>query len=65
MIHGKHEHEETKATFSNTRRYAPAIIVRNLDEARQLGEIILRGDAASRSKFARLFAGKLTPGFNA
>ncbi len=64
VIHGKHEHEETKATFSNTRRYAPAIIVRNLDEARQLGEIILKGDAASRSKFAKLFDGKLTPGFD-
>ena len=34
VIHGKHEHEETKATFSNTRRYAPAIIVRNMDETR-------------------------------
>ncbi|MDJ8954107.1 hypothetical protein PTM75_15110, partial [Clostridium perfringens] len=30
VIHGKHEHEETKATFSNARRYAPAVIVRNL-----------------------------------
>ncbi|HEY5227489.1 MAG TPA: 4-hydroxy-3-methylbut-2-enyl diphosphate reductase, partial [Opitutaceae bacterium] len=39
--HGKHEHEETKATFSNTRRHAPALIVRNMDETRQLGEIIL------------------------
>jgi len=34
VIHGKSEHEETKATFSNTRRYAQAVIVRNLDEAR-------------------------------
>ena len=32
IIHGKHEHEETKATFSNTRRWAPAVIVRNLDD---------------------------------
>ena len=25
VIHGKHEHEETKAPFSNTRRHAPAV----------------------------------------
>jgi 4-hydroxy-3-methylbut-2-enyl diphosphate reductase len=64
IIHGKHEHEETKATFSNTRRYAPAIIVRNMEEARLLGEIILQGDAAARLKFATLFEGRLTPGFD-
>ena len=63
VIHGKHEHEETKATFSNTRRYAPAIIVRNLDETRQLGEIILSGDSATRLRFESLFAGKYTQGF--
>jgi 4-hydroxy-3-methylbut-2-enyl diphosphate reductase len=64
VIHGKHEHEETKATFSNTRRYAPAIIVRNMEETRHLGEIILSGDPAARSRFHELFAGKLTPGFD-
>ena len=36
IIHGKSEHEETKATFSNTRRHAPAVIVRHLDEVRAL-----------------------------
>ncbi len=64
VIHGKHEHEETKATFSNTRRYAPAIIVRNMEEARRLGEIIVKDDAAARSLFRSLFDGKTTPGFD-
>lgn len=64
VIHGKHEHEETKATFTNTRRYAPAIIVRNIEETRQLGEIILNRDAEARSRFHDLFSGKLTEGFN-
>ena len=64
VIHGKHEHEETKATFSNTRRYAPAIIVRNMEEARELGGIILKTDAAARSRFRALFDGKVTPGFD-
>src|SRR5213075_1076181 len=51
VIHGKHEHEETKATFSNTRRHAHAVIVRNLEEARQLGEIIASDDAAVHARF--------------
>ena len=63
IIHGKREHEETKATFSNTRRHAHAVIVRNLDEARQLGEIIASSDPAVRRKFYDLFAGRHTPGF--
>jgi len=64
VIHGKHEHEETKATFSNTRRYAPALIVRNMDETRQLGEIILNGPSSQKSRFQELFAGKFTAGFS-
>jgi 4-hydroxy-3-methylbut-2-enyl diphosphate reductase len=64
VIHGKHEHEETKATFSNTRRYAPAVIVRNLEEARQLGEIVASDDPAVRAKFHEHFAGRYTPGFD-
>jgi 4-hydroxy-3-methylbut-2-enyl diphosphate reductase len=64
VIHGKHEHEETKATFSNTRRHAHAVIVRNLDEARQLGEIIASDDAAVHARFYELFAGRHTPGFD-
>ncbi|MDP3072410.1 MAG: 4-hydroxy-3-methylbut-2-enyl diphosphate reductase [Opitutaceae bacterium] len=64
IIHGKHEHEETKATFSNTRRHAHAIIVRNLDEARQLGELIASDDPAVRARFFTLFAGRHTAGFD-
>ena len=67
VIHGKHEHEETKATFSNTRRYAPAVIVRNLAETRLLGEIIaetLRNPLAAQRRFERDFAERHTPGFD-
>ena len=64
VIHGKHEHEETKATFSNAQRYAPAVIVRNLEEAQRLGEIIASPDAAGRTRFYADFAGKHTPGFD-
>jgi 4-hydroxy-3-methylbut-2-enyl diphosphate reductase len=67
VIHGKHEHEETKATFSNTRRYAPAVIVRTLDETRLLGEIIARtrvNPASAQVDFERIFSERHTPGFD-
>jgi 4-hydroxy-3-methylbut-2-enyl diphosphate reductase len=67
VIHGKHEHEETKATFSNTRRHAQAIIVRNLEETRRLGDIILaaRSPAEADAALQEHFAGKMTEGFSA
>jgi 4-hydroxy-3-methylbut-2-enyl diphosphate reductase len=64
VIHGKHEHEETKATFSNARRHAHAVIVRNLEETRRLGEIIASRDPRVRANFYLEFAGKHTPGFD-
>ncbi|OAM87075.1 4-hydroxy-3-methylbut-2-enyl diphosphate reductase [Termitidicoccus mucosus] len=65
IIHGKHEHEETKATFSNARRHAPALIIRNLDEARVLAGLISHPDAPDTpARFAAAFAGKHTPGFD-
>ncbi|MBC7367580.1 MAG: 4-hydroxy-3-methylbut-2-enyl diphosphate reductase [Undibacterium sp.] len=64
IIHGKSEHEETKATFSNTRRYAHAVIVRNLAETHRLAEIIASDDPAVRARFYEIFAGKHTPGFD-
>ncbi len=64
IIHGKAEHEETKATFSNTRRHAPAVIVRNLAEVEQLAQIIEHPAPADRQAFYRLFAGKHTADFD-
>lgn len=64
VIHGKSEHEETKATFSNTRRHAPSIIIRNLDEARLLGAHIAAPTAATRRAIRERFALLTTPGFD-
>jgi 4-hydroxy-3-methylbut-2-enyl diphosphate reductase len=64
IIHGKHEHEETKATFSNTRRHAPAVIVRNMEEARELAAIIHLAGAAAEERFRSAFAGRHTAGFS-
>ena len=64
IIHGKSEHEETKATFSNTRRFAPSIIIRSLDEARLLGDFIAGPGAAKRTAILERFAGLHTPEFD-
>jgi 4-hydroxy-3-methylbut-2-enyl diphosphate reductase len=37
IIHGKHKHEETRATFSHSAKHAKAIVVRDMEEAQQLG----------------------------
>jgi 4-hydroxy-3-methylbut-2-en-1-yl diphosphate reductase len=41
IVHGKHKHEETKATFSHSKENAPTLIIRDLDEAKILGRGIL------------------------
>ena len=64
IIHGKAEHEETKATYSNTRRYAPAVIVRNLEEGKKLAAIITSQNPVERQRFYTEFEGKHTPGFD-
>jgi len=68
IIHGKAEHEETKATFSNTRRYAPALIVRDLAEVQQLARIISATTPEeaheARATFYTFFKGKHTPDFD-
>jgi len=68
IIHGKAEHEETKATFSNTRRYAPALIVRDLTEVKELARIVTattpKEIAEARAAFDALFQGKHTPDFD-
>ena len=66
VIHGKAEHEETKATFSNTARYAPALIVRDAREAARLGEVIQAPDPeTARELLEAHFGDKMTPQFDA
>jgi 4-hydroxy-3-methylbut-2-en-1-yl diphosphate reductase len=53
IVHGKHKHEETKATFSHSKEYAPTLIIRNLEEAKILGRGIL--DEISDNEMRELF----------
>ena len=80
IIHGKVEHEETRATASRAR--GPYVIVRNRHEAELLAAAIRRearpsgaggpaeadrpahGDPAWPAWFAHAFAGKCSPGFD-
>jgi 4-hydroxy-3-methylbut-2-enyl diphosphate reductase len=64
IIHGKSEHEETKATFSNTRRHAPSLIIRNLSEARLIGDYIADPSEPKRARLFERFAGLHTPEFD-
>lgn len=41
IIHGKHKHEETKATFSHSKQTAPSLIVKNLEETQTVADFIL------------------------
>ncbi|MBU0473660.1 MAG: 4-hydroxy-3-methylbut-2-enyl diphosphate reductase [Bacteroidetes bacterium] len=63
IIHGKAKHEETRATFSHTAPNGPAVIIRDIEEAKLLSKIIL-GEIPI-SEFYRLFEGKYTQDFNA
>lgn len=63
IIHGKHKHEETRATFSHSNKSAPSVIVRDLEEAKKLRSIIL--NETERQKFYEIFKGKYSEGFDA
>ena len=41
IIHGKHDHEETRATFSHSASNAPTLVLKNITEANWLSEFIL------------------------
>jgi len=62
IIHGKHNHEETRATFSRSEVNAPAIIIKNLEEAKKLGAFIL--GKLDETGFRKLFQERISPGFD-
>ncbi len=61
IIHGKHYHEETRATFSHARMSAPALVIRDMKEAQQVARFI-QGDL-SDNQFREIFAGRYSANF--
>ncbi len=62
IIHGKVDHEETRATFSHSAKNAPSIVIKDILEAAHLCQIIL--DQRPANDFYSLFEGKFTEGFD-
>jgi 4-hydroxy-3-methylbut-2-enyl diphosphate reductase len=61
VIHGKHTHEETRATFSQVRVEGPSVVVRDRDEACLLARYV-RGEEP-HERFAVDFKGRFSDGF--
>jgi len=62
IIHGKHKHEETKATFSHSKESAPSLVIKNLNEAKHLADYIL--GKVKTEDFMKFFEGKFSSNFN-
>ena len=62
IIHGKYNHEETRATFSHSLQNSKALIIKDIEETRFLADVIL-GKRTS-DEFLRFFEGKYSSGFN-
>ncbi|MEM9159701.1 MAG: 4-hydroxy-3-methylbut-2-enyl diphosphate reductase [Verrucomicrobiota bacterium] len=63
VIHGKAEHEETKATFSNSAKYAPSVIIRDRKEAQILANVILAEDLDKKKRLFEPLSDKSSKDF--
>ncbi|MEW6701330.1 MAG: 4-hydroxy-3-methylbut-2-enyl diphosphate reductase, partial [Bacteroidota bacterium] len=62
IIHGKFQHEETRATFSHSTLNASSIIVRDMKETEFLAKVIL--GEISKDEFYKFFDGKYSDEFD-
>jgi len=62
IIHGKHNHEETRATFSHSIKNSRSVIVKDLEETKFLSSIIL--EERKDSEFYSYFENKYSKGFD-
>lgn len=62
IIHGKPTHEETRATFSHVSSSGHSLVVKDMDEAVQLGSFLL--GELPLEKFNEIFAERTTAGFD-
>ncbi len=62
IIHGKANHEETRATFSHSNVSSPTLVIKDLQEAIFLSEV-MKG-VRSSAEFYEKFEGKISENFN-
>lgn len=62
IIHGKYNHEETKATFSHSLQNAEAIVLKDMDEAKILVDYI--ESKISKIDFITHFSGRFSENFD-
>ncbi|KPP94284.1 MAG: 4-hydroxy-3-methylbut-2-enyl diphosphate reductase IspH [Bacteroidetes bacterium HLUCCA01] len=62
VIHGKYQHEETRATFSHAAQDSPVVVVYNPAETRILADIMTGRRPVA--EFQDVFGHKSTPGFD-
>ncbi|MDI9337204.1 MAG: 4-hydroxy-3-methylbut-2-enyl diphosphate reductase [Alphaproteobacteria bacterium] len=51
LIHGKPQHEETKATFSHIKEHSNCLIVKDINEAKAIGDYILNKISLEQIQF--------------
>lgn len=62
VVHGKHQHEETRATFSQSAQHSPVVVLLTPEEATILAEVMTK--VRPLSDFDKYFGHKSTPGFD-
>ena len=62
IIHGKPQHEETRATFSHSSHSAPSVVVKDMAEAQKLEKYITQ--QADAAMFYKEFQGQYSEGFD-
>jgi len=62
IIHGKPEHEESRATFSHASSGGPALVIRDMEDAILLSQFIRK--EKSTGEFFEIFRGRYSNGFD-
>ena len=62
IVHGKPNHEETRATFSHSQQNAPTVVVEDLAQAKVLAQYITK--SLPKEQFYQDFAGQYSEGFD-
>ncbi len=62
IIHGKYNHEETRATFSRSAKHSKAIVVKDIEDSKKLAAYL--NETKTQAEFEKEFAGKFSEAFN-